>query len=191
VSNLVTAGLVRLLSAARGRASARLQDERGSVAVEFAMVALPFIFMMLAIFELGLYFVVATTLENATGNAARMIRTGEMQLAGTANAATFKTKVCSSLSWLGSSCTNNLTVDVRKLTQFTNPNPPSPVQNGNFNNASMTFVPGAPEDIILVRTFYKWPLLTNALRGGLQATGESGGTAVITSTVIFRNEPYE
>jgi Flp pilus assembly protein TadG len=176
---------------ARRAALEKLREERGSVAVEFAMVALPFIVMLLAIFELGLYFVVATTLENATGNAARMIRTGEMQLAGTANAANFKNQVCSSLSWLGSTCANNLTVDVRKLTQFTNPSAPSPVQNGTFNNTSMTFVPGAPEDIILVRTFFKWPLLTNALRGGLQATGENGGTAVITSTVIFRNEPYQ
>jgi Flp pilus assembly protein TadG len=176
---------------ARRRALLRLRDERGGVAVEFAMVALPFIFMLLAIFELGLYFVVATTLENATGNAARMIRTGEMQLAGTANAANFKTQVCNSLAWLGSTCSNNLTVDVRLLTQFTNPNPPNPVQNGSFNNTSMTFVPGAPDDIVLVRTFFKWPLLTNSLRGGLQATGENGGTAVITSTVIFRNEPYQ
>lgn len=189
--NLAVTRLRRSLKAARARAAARLRDERGAVAVEFAMVALPFIFMLLAIFELGLYFVVATTLENATGNAARMIRTGEMQLAGTANANTFKTQVCSSLSWLGSTCQNNLTVDVRKLTQFTNPNPPNPVQNGTFNNTQITFVPGAPEDIILVRTFFKWPLLTNTLRGGLQATGEGGGTAVITSTVIFRNEPYQ
>jgi len=167
-----------------------IADQRGAVAVEFAMVALPFFFMLFAIFELALYFVVASTLENATGNAARMIRTGELQMSGQATAAAFKDQVCSSLSWLGSSCQNNLTVDVRKLTQFTNPNPPNPLQNGTFNNTQVTFVPGVPQDIILVRTFFKWKLLTNALVGSLQATSENGGTAIITSTAIFRNEPY-
>lgn len=176
----------------RARRILRLaDDQRGAVAVEFAMVALPFFLMLFAIFELALYFVVATTLENATGNAARMIRTGELQLSGQATATAFKNQVCQSLGWLGSSCQDNLTVDVRKLTQFSNPNPPNPVQNGTFNNTQVTFVPGSPEDIILVRTFFKWKLLTNALRAGLQATTENGGTAVITSTAIFRNEPYQ
>src|SRR3569832_271015 len=81
--------------------------ERGATAVEFAFVARPFLGLRFAVFELGLVFLVGTTLENATEIAARQIRTGELQTSG-GSASTFKAAVCAQMSWLGSDCNANL-----------------------------------------------------------------------------------
>ncbi len=57
-----------------------------------ALIATPFFLLLFGIVELGMIFLVASSLENATAEAARTIRTGEMQTAGGATASTFKTR---------------------------------------------------------------------------------------------------
>ncbi|HEY0051799.1 MAG TPA: TadE/TadG family type IV pilus assembly protein [Caulobacteraceae bacterium] len=166
----------------------------GATAVEFAMVALPFMTMMFAIIELGLVFVLSSTLETAVMDAGRQIRTGQLQT-GAASGRTvdaFKTTVCSRMSVFATDCTNRLTLDVRVIPQFTNPNPPSPfVTSGStttFNPSAMTFVPGNARDIVLVRAWYKHPLFTPLMNDGLSRLKD--GSAYLSSTTTFRNEPY-
>jgi Flp pilus assembly protein TadG len=161
-------------------------NEKGSI-VEMGFVALPFIALLFGILELGLVFMVQTTLENATYAVSRQIRTGELQTAG-GTAATFKTAMCDNMSWLGSSCASSLTVDVRTFTQFSTVTAPSPITNGSVDPAKTTFVAGAPGDIVLVRCFYTWTLITPVLSAGLQNL--SGGRRMLTAAVTFRNEPY-
>ena len=48
-----------------------------SPAVEFALVALPFLLFVLGIVGMGLYFLASTSLEYGVEAAARKIRTGE------------------------------------------------------------------------------------------------------------------
>ena len=55
---------------------------RGAAAVEFALVSIPFLALTFGIIEIGLIYFVSTTLENATLQAAREIRTGQLQQAG-------------------------------------------------------------------------------------------------------------
>src|ERR1700677_3281640 len=86
--------------------------ETGAAAVEFALIALPFFGLLFGVFEIGLMFLVATTLQNATADAARMIRTGQMQ-STSATAAAFTTQICSELSWMGPDCASNLSVNVQ------------------------------------------------------------------------------
>lgn len=165
-----------------------LGARRGSTAVEFALVALPFITLMFGTLELGLVFMVSTTLDNATDTAARTIRTGQLQSAG-GTAASFKTAICNEMSWLGSSCSTNLHVDVRTFTSFANVAIPDPTTNGAFDNAKTTFVPGGGEDIVLVRVYYEWSLITPLLNQGMENL--SGGKRLISATAAFRNEPFE
>src|SRR4051812_31196334 len=80
---------------------ARAQD--GAAAIEFAFVAIPFLILVFAIFELGLAFLVSMTMENAIMNVDRKIRTGEFQNAN-ASASTYRTAICQQMSWLGASC---------------------------------------------------------------------------------------
>ncbi|MDR3508818.1 MAG: pilus assembly protein [Caulobacteraceae bacterium] len=161
----------------------------GSTAVEFAMVALPFLALICGIIELGFVFLVSTTLETATTDTARQIRTGEMQTAGGATAATFKQSVCNGMSWLGvAQCMSNLQVDVRTFAQFQNTAVPAPIVNGQLNTQSLLFQMGGPGDIVLVRVYYPWTLMTPNLDGAVQNL--SGGQHLISAAATFRNEPY-
>ncbi len=180
--------LTRARARLAGFGRAYRTDAKGATAVEFAMVALPLLMLLFSVLELAMVFLISTTLENATYNAARQIRTGSFQGGGTPTAQAFKTSICSSLAWLGSNCTANVEVDVRTYATFTNPTIPDPISSGTFNTASLSFTPGAAGEIVLVRAFYKWTLLTPFLNGGLQKL--NGGISVITAASLFKNEPY-
>lgn len=174
----------------RYRAALRrfIRDERAATVVEFALLALPFFALIFGIIELGLVFLVSTTLENAVMAAGRQIRTGELQTAS-GNVNTFKSNVCANMSWLGSSnCLTNLNVDVRTYTSFTSISPPNPVVNGTFQQNQMTFTPGSANDIVVVRAYYRWSISTPLLNAGL--VNLSGNQRLISATVAFRNEPY-
>ncbi len=169
--------------------TARFRAARdGATAVEFAMVAFPFFFMMFAILELGRVFVLTSTLENAAMDAGRQIRTGQVQTAG-GTAATFKTAMCQRMGIFAGDCQSRLTIDVRVLPQFTNPNVPDPMADGTFRTNNLTFQPGGPESIILVRSWWRQSLFTPFMAAGLSRLGD--GQVVVTSATAFRNEPYE
>ncbi len=163
----------------------------GSTAVEFAMIALPFFALLIGIFEIGMIFLVSTTLEDSTNKAAREIRTGTLQTGATTETAQlFANKICSGeMSWLGLQCAANLEVDVRTFSQFQSVSQASPVVNGALQPQNqLMFQMGGPGDIVLVRTYYPWKLIAPLLDGLTAQT--SGGQTLITATATFRNEPY-
>lgn len=160
----------------------------GATAVEFALIAAPFMALLFGILELGMVFMVSTTLDNATDAAARKIRTGQFQLAGGGTAATFKTQICDNMSFLGASCASQLHIDVRTYPKFADVAAIDPTTKGAFDDKKTTFVPGGPEAIVVVRAYYEWTLITPMLNEGLETL--SGGKRLITSTATFRNEPY-
>jgi Flp pilus assembly protein TadG len=166
-----------------------LKDVHGGEAIEFAVVSAPFIALVFGMFELGMVFMVSTTLENATDEVSRQIRTGALQTSG-GNAATIKTAICSELSWLGASCAGNLNVDVRSFTSFAGESaPPNPVATGTVDPAKFCWDPGGAGSVVLVRAYYTWTLILPVLNSGLQSTGATGKRLITTAT-SFRNEPY-
>ena len=182
------------------RESKRLRLKRfaaareGAAAVEFALVMAPFLFLVFAVLELALVFLLSTSLDTATERTARRIRTGEVQTAGE-GAAAFKTALCQRMTWLSSNCSTALKVDVRRFQQFADSNLPNPITDcappatGKcFDDSALLFDHGGPTDVVVVRTFYQWPLLTPFLNQALSRL--NGNVAVIRSTQTFRNEPY-
>lgn len=163
-------------------------SEDGATAVEFAMIALPFFALIFGILELALIFILSTSLDNATATASRTIRTGQLQSGGSATAAAFKTQICNRMGWLTSQCSSNLFVDVRTYAKFNDITLSTPITNKTFNAAALTFTPGLPEDIVVVRAYYQWTLFTPLLSRAVERL--NGGKTLVTSTVAFRNEPY-
>ncbi|MDR7230472.1 Flp pilus assembly protein TadG [Caulobacter sp. BE264] len=158
--------------------------DEGATAVEFALVAIPFLMLLFAIIELGLVFLVSITLENAVIDAGRTIRTGQVQTAGT-GATAFKTAVCDRMSWLGSKCSTALQVDVSTFTDY------STGKTTAVNTTvptTMNWNPGASGSIVLIRAYYTWPLITPMMNTGLQS---SNGNRIIYAATSFTNEPYE
>ena len=177
-----------LLGRLRGFGKRFRMARRGAMAVEFAMLALPFFGLICGIIEIGMIYVVATTLEDATNSAARQIRTGQLQTQGGSTASSFAGMICTQLGWLGSACNTNLSIDVRTYTQFSSVTAPQPVTNGVFSPASLTYSTGGPGDIVVVRAYYQWGLFTPMMNQALQTL--NGGKTLITATATFRNEPY-
>lgn len=185
-------GASSVLARHRRRAAALLARfgvaSGGATAVEFSIVALPFLALTFATLELGLVFMISTSLENAVDNAARRIRTGEFQSTG-GGAPAFKTLVCGSAPLL-SNCSSKLTVDVRTFADFNATDADDPVNaQGQLNPQAITFQAGGPEDIVLVRAYYEWNLITPLLNDSLVNAG--GGKRLISAAAAFRNEPFE
>ena len=47
---------------------------------------------------------------------------------------------------------------------------------------------GNPEDIVLVRTYFKWPIVTPLLKPLLMTA--SDGSRLLSTAKVFRNEPF-
>lgn len=149
------------------------------------MVALPFCLMLFAILELGLVFVTDSILENATIETGRLVRTGQAS-ASSMTKEQFKTALCSRMSIFSGDCAARATVDVREIPQFAI-TPPDPMAGGVFSDAALTYTNGDPGDLILVRVWYRQPLLTTFLSQGLSRLND--GAAILSTTTAFRNEP--
>jgi len=172
-----------------GAAARRLvRQQDGAAAVEFAMVAAPFLAMVFAIMETALVFFAGQALETAATDSARLIMTGQAQTQGY-DAAKYKEAVCGKIYGLFS-CMEGLYVDVKTYQNFSNiNNSQKPIDaNGNLQTGDFGYQPGGPGDIVVVRMFYQWPVYVSLL--GLNLSDISGGKRLLMSTVAFRNEPY-
>lgn len=166
----------------------RRRARRGSSAVEFAFVGLPFFLMLFAIMEIGLVFVTDSVLDNATTETARLVRTGQAS-AASMTATQFRTELCNRMSIFSGDCPGRASIDVRTLPQFRNATPPDPMASGTaFNEGVLTYVTGQPGDLMLVRVWYKHPLMTPFLAQALSRLKD--GNARLMATTAFRNEPY-
>src|SRR6185295_6541314 len=70
-------------------------DERGSAAVEFAVIAPVFFFLLFVIAETALVFIAEQVMDNAVFETARLIRTGQAQ---SMSKTQFTTEVCNRMS---------------------------------------------------------------------------------------------
>jgi Flp pilus assembly protein TadG len=162
-------------------------DRRGVAAVEFALIALPFFVLTFGLVEIVLVFILSTTLDYGVQEAARRVRTGELQ-ASAGNLAKFKLAVCGELYAL-MDCDAKLTLDVRKLDNFAaSGGVGSPIDAGEVKKASFGFDPGGANEIVMVRAFYEWDLVTPIISAPL--SNLSGNRRLIVSTATFRNEPF-
>jgi Flp pilus assembly protein TadG len=161
----------------------------GATAVEFAMISVPFLALLFAIFELGAMFMASTAIDAAVEQASRQIRTGQLQAGAGNSASGFKTIVCNNISWISTSdCQANLTLDVRTFASFGAITQTSPVRNGAIDQTQVGFTSGSSCDIVVVRAFYPWTLLTPTLEPGLPDM--NANQRLLTATVAFRNENW-
>jgi Flp pilus assembly protein TadG len=186
------------------------RDDRGITMVEFALVGPLFIFLLLAIIELGLTMLTQFVLDGATRSAARLIRTGQLQ--GQASPITaFQNTVCGQLDALlpTANCGGGGATVLFEVQNFPNGfasiNLPACTQNANQagNGTPCPFQPGTGGQVVAVRVSYPRPYLVpwvgQCLTTGNCYIGLGGGaptafapsyTTDLVSTVVFQNEPF-
>lgn len=183
-----------------------LRRRDGAAAVEFAIVASPFVFLLFAIIEIGLVFVTNINLNNATLLLARKIRTGGIIAPGstattssgvTLDLADFKTQICASLPMVPSAtCTTQLQVDIRTQAAFGTASP-SPFTGKSFSTSALCYFSGAGGSIVEFHVYYLWPVATPILLSALVnatsyqngSTTTSGNYYVLQSAEAFKIEP--
>jgi Flp pilus assembly protein TadG len=164
-----------------------MRKDDGAAAIEFAMVAAPFIALVFAILETALVFFAGQVLETAAADSARLILTGQAQQSGL-NETKFKEEVCNRVLGLFD-CTGGIKVDVRTYNSFAAASVSKPIDaNGNVT-FTPSYQPGSPGDIVVVRLLYEWPVYVSLM--GLNLSDLSSGKRLIMATSAFRNEPYQ
>jgi Flp pilus assembly protein TadG len=164
-----------------------VKQNDGAAAVEFGLVAAPFLALMFAIMETAVVFFAGQTLETAAADSARLVMTGQAQTQGFSQAK-FKEEVCKKIFGLFD-CAGGIQVDVRTYSSFANVDLTKPIDaNGNLVN-NFTYSPGGPGDIVVVRLLYQYPVYVSLL--GLNLSDMAGGKRLIVATAAFRNEPYQ
>ena len=176
----------RALRLVAAGATGFVRQQKGAAAVEFGLIAAPFLALVFAIIETAIIFFAGQALETAVSDSARLILTGQAQTQGF-DATAFKNAVCSKIYGLFN-CQNGVYVDVRQFSSFSNVTMPSPVNStGNFQN-NFSYQPGGPGDIVVVRLFYQYPVYVSLL--GFNLSNVNGGYRLLAATAAFRNEPY-
>jgi len=169
-------------------ASGFARREDGAAAVEFAIIAAPFIALTLATIQTALAFFAGQVLESAVADSSREILTGSAQNAGLSQSA-FANVVCGKVATLFN-C-SNIMVDVQTVSSFSAANTGMPSLtfdgNGKVTN-SWNYNPGNPGDIVVMRVMYQWPVFLGPL--GLSLSNESNGNLLLMATAVFKNEPY-
>lgn len=163
-----------------------LKRKSGASAVEFALIVAPFLVLLIGLFEVAMIFIAMTTMEHGVAEAARRIRTGELQGSG-ASAESFKDLVCDSTFGI-LDCDERLMVDVRVFDNFGAAQGDSPLQDGEINEDSLQFDAGQGSDIVLARVFYEWQIITPMIGGPM--SNMTGDRRLLQASVAFRNEPF-
>jgi len=190
-----TAACFRRLVPARFRRFRRAEE--GAAAVEFALVALPFLALLFAILETALVFFASQSLETTAADTARLIMTGQAQtgISPTTSSvgytqADFKNAACANLSSLFD-C-SQLYISVNTYSSFGSATTTTPLDTStskmtvDINN--LPYSPGTPGSIVVVQLYYKWPIIVSLLNGSL---ANIDGKRLLVATAVFRNEPYQ
>jgi Flp pilus assembly protein TadG len=157
------------------------RDQSGVALIEFAIIAAPFLALILTMLEVGLIFWVSYELDNATWSASRLIKTGQAQLNGY-NQAGMVTQICSRIVIL-TDCASKLQLQVQTVTNFNcaaNPTQPGCTTGSNYSL-------GVPSQKELVTVSYEWPLFNFASVALLSNLPD--GNRLIQSAAVFQNEP--
>jgi Flp pilus assembly protein TadG len=165
-----------------------LNAEDGVTAVEFSLVGMPFILLILGLLEIGLIFTASSLLEGGTTAAARLIRTGQLQSNGNPEGL-FRDTLCNNIS-LFLNC-DNVRYEVVHLPDddFTNASSVTASYDADGQLLSSGFDAGEENDVILIRSFYRYPFMT--LQIGPLLSGQSSDNAMpLMSTMVIKNEPY-
>ncbi len=167
---------------------------KGATAIEFALVAAPFLALLIATFETALVFFAGRVLDEVTEEASRYILTGQAQQSNMTQAQ-FLTYVCTSSNTAALvnalfNC-SKLMVNVQNYSDFASASTTGPTltfnSNGTVSN-TWNYAPGTPGSIVVVQVMYQWPIVLGPLNFNL--SNLANGNRLLVSTAVFKTEPY-
>jgi Flp pilus assembly protein TadG len=160
-------------------------NRKGSTAIEFAILALPFLVLIFAIIELAIMYFVDSALDAAMHSAVRQVRVGTAKTAAW-DITKFKTAVCSELSY-SFSCKSNLKVRSTVITNMNSVTKISGISGGTLN-VTEDFNIGGSGDYVLIQVFLPWDPVMKLY--AFSSGRLSDGRYVLGAAELFKNEPF-
>lgn len=182
------------------RARAFRRDAKGAAAVEFALVAIPFVSLIAAILQNCLIVWVDQNLDDSLQRAIRVIYTGTFQTtnSGQTNATTLLSRLKEKMCGTGTAkivtafdC-NNLKLDVTTSSSFAAAAVPVALNASTkawATNFGTRYTCAAPGSIVVVTAAVKYPVAFSFLNVGVPTF--SDGSRLLQSTAVFRTEPND
>jgi Flp pilus assembly protein TadG len=183
----------------RGLLRRLCKDKAGASAIEFALLALPFMLVIFASLETFTAFTAEQLFANATETMARKVRTGEINAANTSKEQ-FRKAFCNEISII-MTCSateaktpSKLFIDVRSFATFAQIPNAIPRKDGNLDTRAFDFNPGGPTTVTMVRAYYRWEVVTDLVRPFITNLRPAGTSMprdyLMVSTSAFRAENY-
>ncbi|GGE22855.1 pilus assembly protein TadE [Aureimonas endophytica] len=166
------------------RSRPKLADRSGASAIEFAILAAPFLLAIFVLFQTVMIYAVQMSLSFESQRMARQIRTGKVT--GSAMSADdFRTAICDKLLRLVT-C-GDIAIDLKTYSNFAELPRSLPVVSGSLDRSSFRFDTPPAGAIVMLRVFYELPILGLAREsfGNL-----SNGRHLVAATTVFKTEPF-
>ena len=181
-----------------------IYDRRGFAAVEFGLIALPFLLLVLAILEYSYGNYAQSRLDAVVAQTSRQIMTGYVQNQSVGGKALTSQQfrdqiVCPKLPAL-LSC-NDVFVDISAFDAPKSVGATSPYETyvnatksgliaPKLDNTKNAYCIGDKDKYVVVRFAYPVPVLTTSALYPGAVTYKGHKSRVVTSTATFRNEPF-
>ncbi|MEM5502848.1 TadE/TadG family type IV pilus assembly protein [Ahrensia kielensis] len=163
-------------------------NKDGATAIEFGILAIPFILIVFAVLETSLSFTAQQVMANSVDQAARKVRTGQID-PKTTDEDQFRAMICHDLELLVSSGCPELEFDLKSYKKFSDVPTTIPMETPKkLDTSGFTYEPGGAGTINHLRVFYRWPVITDIMKSHL--SGLEDGKTLLYSSSTWQNEPF-
>jgi Flp pilus assembly protein TadG len=165
-----------------------MADRSGVTAIEFAILAMPFLLLIFATIEICVAFAAQQVLANTTDTVAREIRTGQLQPANL-NQAKLQNLICTQIQIIVANGCPGLHFDLEQYSTFAAAAAVrTQYSNGDLNTSGFGVNPGGSGTKNMLRVYYEWPLMTGFMSNWMSNVGD--GKMLLFATDTWQNEPY-
>jgi Flp pilus assembly protein TadG len=168
------------------------RDRKGSVAIEFAALAIPFSLLVFAIIESCISYAGHQLLTNAADDVARQFRTGQIKPADLVKDKNLvNKKICAQLELIVAKECPGLEIDLKAHKTFADAAAVRVrfLPSGDLDTTQFKIEPGLALSKNQLRVFYRWPVMTDFLRKSM--SNMPGGKILHMASVTWQNEPFE
>jgi len=159
-------------------------DRRGASAVEFALVAPLFIALIFGTLQILVVFMAKAELQQVAQTTSRLVMTLQ---AGSMTQSQFQSALCANTPAIFT-C-GGLMVNLQPAASMTSISTTTPTLTYNAGGAvtnTWTYNPGSAGSLMVMQLMYQLPVIAGPL---FNLSTQSNGTLLLTSTVVFMNEP--
>jgi Flp pilus assembly protein TadG len=164
-------------------------NRKGTTAIEFTILLIPFILLVFAILESCVAFAGQQLLANATDEVARQIRTGQIR-AENITETSLHNNLCAKLEILVSQGCPGLVFDLESYGTFAEAaNVRTQLTaDDELDTTGFGVHPGGSATKNMLRVYYEWPVMTDLMARYM--SNLKGGKILLFASVTWQNEPF-